>query len=104
MNQTTLNAILLSIGAVAVLYALLVRSLLLGVFVVLFLLTVSLLYRLVVAVERLADNAAGFDAATTDGGRSGSGRRTSEDGPSDADWDDEERPPVEERSTDELFE
>jgi len=98
MNRNLLHALLLSIGGLAVVYALLTRSLLLGILIVLFLLSVWLFYRLVVAVERIADNADQLAAATTDGGQNGTGRRSS------TDRDDKERPPVEERSTDELFE
>ena len=104
MDENTLNAVLLSIGAVVVVYSLVVRSLLLGAFIVLFLFVVSLLYRLVMAVERIADNTEQLASATTDGGRTGSRRRSNDDRASESDWEDDERPPVEERSTDELFE
>lgn len=104
MKQNTLNAVLLSLGAVAVVYSLVVRSLLLGILIVLFLFVVSLLYRLVMAVERIADNTEQLASSTTDGGRPGSRRRSNDDRPSETDRDDESRPPVEERSTDELFE
>ncbi|WP_440990354.1 hypothetical protein [Haloarchaeobius baliensis] len=104
MDKNTLNAVLLSLGAVALVWSLLTRSLLLGILIVLFLLVVSLFYRLVTAVERIADNTEQLAAAKSGGGRPGARRRRSDDRSSETDWDDAERPPVEERSTDELFE
>ncbi|MFD1646727.1 hypothetical protein [Haloarchaeobius litoreus] len=104
MERTTLNALLLSIGAITVVYSFITATLLLGVVVILFLLAVSLFHRLVVAVERLADNVGRLEAATGDGGRSGSGTRTSDRRSGGADWDDDDHPPAEERDPDELFE
>ncbi|MFC4405259.1 hypothetical protein [Haloarchaeobius iranensis] len=104
MDENTLNAVLLSIGAVAVVWSFVTASLLFGVLIVLFLLAMSLLHRLVTAVERIADNTEQLAARPTDGGRTGSRRQSNDDRAGEADWDDAERPPVEERSTDELFE
>lgn len=104
MDKKALNAVLLSLGAVAVVYSLLTRSLLVGVLIVLFLFVVSLLYRAVVALERIADDVGRLATTTADDGRSGSGHRRSGHRSSGADRDDEERPPAEERDPDELFE
>ncbi|WP_257299326.1 hypothetical protein [Haloarchaeobius sp. FL176] len=103
MDEKTLNAVLFAVGSVVVLYSFLRATLLLGVVVLVALFALSLLYRLVTAVERIADNV-GELAAATDDGRGGSGRGTAARATSRGDWDEEERPPAEERDPDELFE
>ena len=103
MKQNTLNAVLLSVAAVVAVYSVLRATLLLGVAVIGFLFVLSLCYRLLTAVERIADNTDRLVAAA-DGGGSGPARGGGERRSDSGSVDDDDRPPVEERSTDELFE
>ena len=100
MDDDTLRVLLLVAVFVTGLWAVVARAILAGIAVVLLLFVLYLLYRLLHAVERLADAAARLERSQGSESRRGS---ATTGGASSTD-DSDDRPPVEERSTDELFE